>query len=198
MRKRQPWSDERFETEVREVTNALGRFPTVTDLKGMDRNDLANQIARRGGFPAVADQMGLKREESDSDTGWSGEDAAAEFLRSHGFHVDTRNGIKCPYDLLVENVLRIDVKATKRCRYGHSEGWFYRIGKYAPCDVVILWQLDTSECHVLPWYVCPATNITITPSDRKYAQFRNNIDVIREMLAVRAEERQRQIPMINN
>lgn len=196
MRPRRPWNDQRFESEVRAISLDLGRFPTVSDLTGLQRQDLASQIQKRGGFPAVAARLGIDRAISDTDTGWAGEVAAANFLRFLGLEVESREGVKCPYDLLINGVLRIDVKAARQCQYGYSAGWFYRIGKYPQADVVMLWQLDTGRFHVLPWYVCPTTNITITPTGHKYAEYRDNVDLIHQMIAVRAAEQQRHLSLV--
>jgi hypothetical protein len=169
----------------------LGHFPSHGDLKEMGRYDLSNQITRRGGFLKWSDRLGIERRTSDSDTGWEGERAASERLQALGFRVTPRRGVKCPFDLLIDGVLRIDVKAARQQCYGDSRGWFYRIGKLPQADLVLLWQLDTGGFYAVPWFLCPTTNITISPTGGKYARFRNNAGLIRDMLALRQQERRR-------
>jgi len=193
-RKRRHWTDEAVEAELRQLCQALGHFPSNSELRSMGRNDLAVQVSRRRGFVYWSVRVGTPRRESDSDTGWRGEDEAARSLQERGFTVTRRAGVTWPFDLLLEGVLRVDVKATRLHRYGHSLGWFYHIGKQPQSDLILLWQLDTGDFYAIPWYLCPRTNVTISQNGGKYAPFRNNILVIREMIAVRKEEERRMAP----
>lgn len=190
-RMRRHWTDEAVETEIRQICEALGHFPSSSELRTMERNDLAAQVSRRSGFIYWSERVGFKRRESDSDTGWRGEDDAARSLQEFGFSVTRRAGVTWPFDLLLDGVLRVDVKATRLHRYGHSLGWFYRIGKEPQSDLILLWQLDTGDFYAIPWYLCPRTNVTISQSGGKYARFLNNVLVIQEMAAVRKEEQRR-------
>jgi hypothetical protein len=185
---RRRWTDQLFQDELREVVHVLGHFPSNRDLIALGRHDLANQVQRRGGFLTCSEQMGFPRQRSDSDTGWDGEDRAADRLRELGFDVVVRSGVKCPYDLLVAGVLRVDVKAARLHRYGHTEGWFYRLGKYSQADIILLWQLDSGHFYAVPWFVCPSTNITISKAGGKYQPFFNNVDLIRRMIERRSDE----------
>lgn len=187
-RARRRWTDEVFESEVKDVASALGHFPTVSELAAMKRRDLASEIIRRGGFMRCAQVLGLTRIESDSDTGWEGERAAAQRLTELGFQVAVPGAVKCPFDMLIDKVLRVDVKSARLCRHQHTVGWFYRIGKHPQADLILLWQLDEAGYYALPWYVCPRTNITISRYGGKYATFRNNDRVIREMVELRRGE----------
>jgi hypothetical protein len=54
--------------------------------------------------------------------------------------------------------------------------------------VIALYQLDTKEVYWIPWNRVPTSNITISKSGGMYALFRNNIDIVRRMLATREAE----------
>jgi|GEM_PF-2495214 len=183
------WSETAIENDLRLIANAVGHFPSCRELAEMGRGDLANQVSKRGGFLNWSKRIGIGRQTSESDVGWEGEEAAASRLESLGFSVVRRDGVKCPFDLLVDNVLRVDVKAARFCRYGYCSGWFYRSGKHPQSDVILLWQLDTQNFYVLPWFRCPTTNITVSQDGGKYAPYRNNVALIREMVALRKVER---------
>lgn len=185
---RQRWDDSRIEGELRGVAEAMGRFPSTSDLRDMGRLDLTNQVERHGGFLHWARKLGIERRVSDSDKGWKGEDAAADRLARAGLAVTRRTGVKCHYDLLIEEVLRIDVKSARLTQYQHCREWFYRIGKYTQADLILLWQLDTGEFYLIPWFVCPSSNVTIATNGGKYARFRNNIEIIRSMATARQKE----------
>jgi hypothetical protein len=135
------------------------------------------------------EETGFTRQHSDSDTGWSGEAKFGEILTALNLTWSKPAGVKSPYDILVENVLRVDVKAAKFAQYGPSAGWFYRIGKHAQSDAIALVQLDTNDYYVMPWYACPKSNITISRDGGKYRSFANASGLLREMIAKRLDEK---------
>jgi hypothetical protein len=194
MSMRRTWSTAEVEAEATRLASTLGHFPTNSELRAIGRNDLAMQITRRGGFAEMAKRLGIDRIESASDLGWDGERAVCERLTARGFSVTGSRGVRSPYDLIVDGVVRVDVKTAARTTYRHNgdgsfSGWFYRIGKYVQSDVVILFQKDTGACYVLPWWVCNATNITLCGLGGIYAEYRNAFHIIDSMVASRAQER---------
>lgn len=189
------WTDELLEAALRPICQELGHFPSVTELKARGRNDVACRVANRsGGMIAWAKRMGFERVHSDSDTGWEGERTVAAILRNRGFHVKERESQKCPYDLLVSEVIRIDVKTASYAEYdntrkgGKCTGWFYRIGKDTSCDIVILYQQDTGICYIIPWKYCTSSNITITKTGDTYAKFRENFKLLESLVRSRSTE----------
>jgi len=188
---RRRWTSSEFERELQEVAHSLGHFPSNSELRDMGRLDLANQITKRGGFVTWSQKLGIPRVASDCDTGWEGEENAMNHLTKLGFHVESRTTLKCPFDLLLNGVLRIDVKSARFNRYGNCQGWFYRIGKIPQSDVILFWQLDTGDFYAVPWFLCPHTNVTISQSGGKYTSFRNNTNLLREMIDARRQERNR-------
>ena len=121
---RKRWSNTELERAVRDIARELGHFPSSTELRAMGRGDVAGQIAKNGGFLHWSRVTGIPRILSDSDTGWAGEKAAATRMEALGFTVTFGNGVKCPFDFLVDAILRVDVKAANYREYGHSKGWF--------------------------------------------------------------------------
>ena len=188
---RRTWDDNQVDVEVRQIAKDLGHFPSRSELSDRGRNDLAMQIQRRGGFIHWAGRIGIGRLRSNSDTGWEGESQAAQRLADAGFSVARATGVKSPFDLLLNGLLRIDVKSARRATYGACSGWFYRLGKIPQSDVIFLWQLDTGDFYSLPWFICPRTNITISVTGGKYIAYRNNLQIIRDMLVAREAERDR-------
>lgn len=155
--------------ESEKIARTLGYFPSVSLLREMGRNDLSCQITRHGGFLKVSEEVGIARPPSDSDTGWKGEENVRLRLTERGHSVERREGMKSPYDLLVDGHVRVDVKAANYAEYAASKGWFYRIGKHVQSDIVILHQLDTATDYVLYWWECNTSNITISRGGGKYA-----------------------------
>lgn len=186
---RKTWTDQMVATELAAIVAGMGVMPSNNELRELGKNDLACQISRRGGFPSWAVRLGVPRKESESDTGWGGEIALASILESQGFSVERMKAIKAPYDLRVDGVVRIDVKAANYAEYGASRGWFYRVGKEAQADVLALYQLDTKSVYFLPWNVCPKSNVTIARDGGKYKAFRDCFYVISELAELREKEK---------
>lgn len=149
----------------------------------MGRLGLSNAVGKRGGIISWSERLGLPRAHSDSDTGWDGEKVVQTILESKGFSVKRSSAVKSPYDLLINENVRCDVKTTKQATYNLNTGqpwsaWFYRIGKAVQSDIVILYRSDLNDCFVLPWKEVGATNITISLSSPKYGKFKDRFDII--------------------
>lgn len=175
--------------EAKMVADGLGHFPSKDELDRLGRSNLSNQLTRRGGFVFWTAKCGYQRIISDSDYGWAGEKLVSEMLQNRGHNILIKEGVKSPYDLIVDDVLRIDVKTAKKMTYQHVTGWFYRIGKYVQSDVVILLQSDTKDIFILPWWECVTSNITLSITGGKYAKFKNRFDILNNMIVARKNER---------
>ena len=182
------WTEEKLHAELLAICAGSGVFPSSHELQNLGRGDLSNQIAKKGGFFHWAHRLGFRRKKSDSDKGWEGEDECLKILTGFGFTATKAERLRSPYDILVEQCVRVDVKTARYAEYGPCRGWFYRVGKIQTSDLLMLFQADTKESYYLPWTVCPETNITIARDGGKYKSFRNNVDVLREMVAIRSKE----------
>lgn len=194
MPKTRKWTDESIATACKEFSAGKEHFPTNSELRDAGRLDLSNAIARNGGFCSWAKRLGLPRIESDSDTGWAGEEAFKDLAIIGGFAAERMTRVKHPFDIMLGGVLRVDVKSANFATYGKKggcRGWFYRIGKAPQADVVVLYQLDTKDFYALPWSMVPQTNITISQTGGKYAGYFNNWHLLRDMLATRQDEQKR-------
>lgn len=187
-RKPNTWTDSMVHSELIPICAATGMFPSNSELVRLGRGDLANQICKRGGFVAWSAKLGYERNGSDSDFGWSGERRCMELLQINGFVVEKADRLRAPFDILINGCIRVDVKTANYAEYGVCRGWFYRIGKHAQSDFVLLLQLDTDTLYCLPWQVCPTTNITISREGGIYVKFKNNFDLLRETTKARIRE----------
>jgi hypothetical protein len=182
------WTDDNIIQQLKQIANNLGHFPSTRELRQRGRNDLACAMTKRGGIAKFVPAVGVSRQHSDSDTGWEGEAMVLDILQARGFSVTKPIGVKSPFDLLVHDALRVDVKAARYAEYGACKGWFYRIGKMPQADIIILVQLDTRAIYGLPWQVRPYTNVTISRTGGTYARYLNNFDLIRRMADARRDE----------
>lgn len=170
------WTPELIESEVRLVAQNIGHFPSNTELREMGRNDLACAITKRsGGLLELAKRLGMERAASDSDFGWAGEESVAAELRRRGFTAERTNGVRAPFDILVNDIVRVDVKnarfASYPCKSGSCDGWFYRLGKMCQADLVALHQYDEGTTYIIPWSLIPTSNVTISRKG-KYSHYK--------------------------
>lgn len=197
---RTSWTDELIESELRKVSSSLAHFPSASQLRQINRNDLASIITKRGGFHLWASKLGMNRAHSDSDTGWDGEKMFVEQCHQVGIPGSRVDGIKSPFDILLDGCLRVDVKSARYAEYGACRGWFYRIAKIPQADLILLLQLDTGAFYGLPWFLCTTTNITVSRDGGMYADFANNWSLIREMIDRRKDEQDilaQKFPILN-
>lgn len=185
---RTEWTDEKVASRIQKILDATGKFPTSSYLREYHQNDLMCQISKRGGFEFWATKMGVSRAPSDSDTGWDGEKLLVVILGNRGFRCKRQDSVTWPFDILVDDVLRVDVKSANYAEYGHSTGWFFRIGKKPQADVIALLKMDTKDVYFVPWYHCTETNITITKTGKRYSAFLNNFELLGRMSKIRKRE----------
>jgi hypothetical protein len=191
-RARMKWDDETIADAIRGIAGKTGYFPSCGALRDMGRNDLACAISKSGGFTQWALRLGVPRKQSDSDFGWDGEMRVQGMFLSRLFACVRSSGVRAPYDLLVNGILRVDVKTANYAEYPPCRGWFYRVGKIPSSDIVFLYQMDTGDFYALPWWECPTTNVTIARNGGKYVNRKNNWPLLSEMVAARTVERDRE------
>jgi hypothetical protein len=189
------WDSARVESELRRVTDEMGRMPTVGELTTRKQGDLANAVVRSGGFAEWAKKLGVARKGTETHRGQDVELAAIESLRREGFDVQ-RQPTRAPFDLLVNGRVRVDVKSgkfadystTRRSGRGRTDrvaGHFFGINHRAgACDLYLLCGVDESN-RVLWRYFVPASDaqvgtLTLTPKG-KYSRFKESVNVLRDM-----------------
>ena len=185
---RKKWNDAMISERIMENYRTLGSMPTNTYLNETGQGDLAQQISKKGGFIEWSERLGLQRIHSDSDTVWDGEKRVQKILESAGFQVERIAAVKWPFDLLINKVLRVDVKSANFAQYGPCKGWFYRIGKAPQADLIALHQLDTGETYWIPWHIVPHSSVTISKDGGKWARYKESLWIVQSMLEPRQTE----------
>lgn len=171
-------------------------MPSASELRQMGRNDLAVYIGRNGGFKFWSNEMGVNMKNSETLFGWSGEAFVKEKLEEIGY-IAEKCLTRCHYDLLVDSILRIDVKCANYAEYGPSQGWFYRLGKEITADIVICARMDLRDYYVFPWNHVPSTNLTISKTGKKHTNYYMANHIIQSMLEVRKLEKNRLSELIH-
>lgn len=134
------WNEYKIEKEIRNTMKFLNidRMPTVSEMKVATRSyGLGLKVTRNGGTNYWADKLGLELKNSETKFGNEWEIKMKEGLERRGYMVE-KMSTKHPYDLLVNNNIKIDVKAS---RYYHKDNFkfhsFNLEKKYHNCDIFI-------------------------------------------------------------
>lgn len=135
------WNPEIAKSELVRIKKEIGidYMPTRSEILEHENNfSLCSYISRSLGYYGYAKQLGLEIKKSETTVGKSCEHEIACRLESEGHKVDQMPQ-NFPYDLLVDECLKIDVKYSNL--YHGPNGNFYRFSwdkKYPTCDVYVL------------------------------------------------------------
>lgn len=185
--RRDRWNDEKIISGVLEVKDFLGlsRMPTRRECKEYFRNaKLTNAVARRdGGWYRLAEELHLPIKDSETTFGKKYEAKAAILLEGQGFEV-RRMTQNFPYDLLLNNSVKVDVKASKKYCGSLGDFYSYNLEKSAPtCDFYLLFAVS-DEGDIIKTMVIPSsevsanTQISIGAGQSKYYQYENRFDLL--------------------
>ena len=183
------WTKEKIIDGVWEVVENTGieRMPTSSEVSKYYGNyKLSNAISKRKLWTPLAKELGLKVKESETAFGKRYEGRAMEHLISLGYEVE-KMAQNHPYDLLVENSLKVDVKVSRL--YKGSNGNFHTFNLeslYGTCDLYILYlknKAKEDEILVIPsTYVMKNTQISVGEVKSKYHQFKDKWEYVHEII----------------
>lgn len=160
-----------------------GKMPTSTELKLIGRNDLHVAIQKSKKHSGWAEHLKLERKMSETLFGQNGEELAASNLESLGYKVEQMS-TKYPYDLLVNDTVKIDVKTAKPYLLRGSRVHTFALNKPDPtCDIYIIRALsETGELErnlVIPSHFVRFKTLCIG-ADSKYNKYHERFDYIKE------------------
>lgn len=142
------YTDKMIENEIIEVMRALNikRMPSGNEIVAVTQShSLPNKISRSGGYKYWAKRLGLDMKNSETNLGQKYEFIIKDILESKGYKVDKMT-TGHPYDLLVNNNIKIDVKVSN---YYHGDTYKYHtfgLGKkYHNCDIFICVGINEEE-----------------------------------------------------
>lgn len=179
------WTDDLIKERVLEVKTALSldRMPSRSECVHYFHNEsLVNAISRRKKWYQLASELGLKVKDSETYFGKSQEANTAEMLVSLGFSV-RKMPQNFPYDLLVDDCVKVDVKASHLYHGPNGDFYTFNLDKqFATCDIYILFALG-DDCEqrtfVVPSkFVIAQTQISMGVLKSKYHKFENRWDFI--------------------
>ncbi|MBN1058494.1 hypothetical protein FDB42_12065 [Clostridium botulinum] len=178
------WTAEKIKTEIKEVMKTLNidRMPTSVEIKKVTRNtSLINAIRRHGGYLFWAMQMNITQNECTTRTGLDGELLIKEILEYKGYSVE-KMSVKHPYDLLVNENIKIDVKVSHKYKGKFGEYYTFNLEKANPtCDiyVFICAEEDKKKFLIIPSKFLHQTQISVGYNS-KYDIYKDSWDYIEQ------------------
>ena len=182
------WSHSEIKDEIYKVMKCLNinRMPTSVECNRVTGNSrLSSVINRRGGFNWMSNNMGLEQSKCETRLGRDTEIKIKEMLESKGYKVK-QMCVKHPYDLLVDENVKIDVKASHK--YKSQTGWSsysFNLEKSNPtCDIYVVVCIDEEgsfeKILVIPSKMLRQTQLCITGGNSKYDIYKNRWDYIEQ------------------
>lgn len=184
------WSDELIREKILEVVNGmeLDRMPSRKEVEAFYGDScLTNAISRRGGWYQLASDLDLPIKQSETYFGKSHEKQVRDILISMGHEV-RQMPQNFPYDLLVDDCVKIDVKVSRL--YEGAAGNFYSFNLEKPfctCDIYVLRLMQKSgtiSSLIVPSKFVPTnTQISVGEKNSKYHRFLEKWDFINDYIA---------------
>ena len=164
-------------------TFAEPRMPSNTEVIEHEGNyALSMAIQKHGGFKYWADRLGLEQKYSETALGVEGEKIIASYLRHQGFDVK-ETSVKNPYDLLVNDCVKVDVKTANTSHIRGCPVHAYRLAKRDhTCDFYIFFEADTFKSYVVPACKCQGqVQVEMGTDSKRYAKYFGAYHLISEM-----------------
>ena len=182
------WTDQRIKADLMKMGNeeGLSRMPTRKEVERFYGDGrLSNAITKHIGWYNLADALGLSIKNSETTFGKKYEKLVQERLISMGYEA-RRMPQNFPYDLLVNDSVKIDVKASRL--YMGTVGNFYSFNLEKPfctCDLYVLCLIGVDEA-ISSYLIVPSkdvptnTQISVGESKSKYNRYKDKWDYIEE------------------
>ena len=156
------WTDELIKNHVLEIIDneKLDRMPSKSECESYYGNyALSNAISRRsGGWYKLAKELGYEVKRSDTYVGKQYEELAIKQLNNLGYKV-IRMSCKYPYDMLINDYVKIDVKMSRLHKGQNGNFFTCNIDKpYSTCDIYLIYLVGDNN-DLINILVIPSTNV---------------------------------------
>jgi len=159
----------------------LEYFPTRKEIAtyyGDER--LTNKVCKTLGYYGWAKELGMPVKDNDTKTGKLAEKYVAKLLESKGYKAEQMLQ-NYPYDLLVNDMIKVDVKFSHIYRHPQGFGFYsFKLGKeYPACDFYMLIAQDDKgkrTVYVVPAMFAPKTQISIGEYTSEYFRYIDRFD----------------------
>ncbi len=179
------WTDEHVERIILECMSYhnITRMPSRAELMEFTgNNSVGCRISKTLGYYGWAKKLGLPMKQSETQIGKMGEEQAMRLLILNGFTAE-RMTTRHPYDLLVDDVVKVDVKTSHL--YHGPTGNFYTFHlekRFPTCDAYFLIAKGTVDrVYIIPAKNSHQTQISIGETTSVYYAFEDRYDILRSL-----------------
>ena len=187
------WTKDLIAQKIRETVKALklSSMPTRKQfVKYYGDDKLTDKISKTLGYYGWAKELDLPIQSNDTLKGKISEKYAADLLNNRGYET-LQMAQNYPYDLLVNHVVKVDVKYSNL--YHGRQGNFYSYAlrkKYPTCDIyMLIANSDSGEkkIYILPSKDAIQLQIGIGEYSSIYDKYLNRYDIIDQYLKLYSE-----------
>ena len=180
------WNDELITKEIIKIKEYLEIecMPSYSQIRKVRQsNDLCVAIARRGGIVKWSEKLKLEVIKNETGIGKRGEEIAIELLKNKGYLVKNVSEKNFPYDLLVNDNIKIDVKLSKMHKNSNGNYYTCNLNKRNPtCDIYIIIcekdNLDIDKILIIPSVYLHKTQLSIGEYKSRYNKYKDRWDFI--------------------
>lgn len=180
------WNDEKIEKAIKEVMKLakIETFPTHSLMDKVTGNtSLSNVISKHGGTAYWAKKLNLETLRCESKFGYEFECECMNLLISKFGYDCELTKVRYPYDVIVNNNIKIDVKSSHL--YSCRNGCFYtfNLEKEKPtCDIFVCYCVkdeQIAKVYVIPSCVTSGkTQLSIGENHSKYDTYKNDWHIV--------------------
>lgn len=153
------WTEQKIKAAVLEVVEKLelDRMPSKSEMEEYYGDAaLTNKLAKGGGLYHYANIYGLPIKQSETQFGLKYERMVRDILIVQGHDAEITS-TKCPYDILVNKRVKVDVKVGRIVRSAPSPYYTFGLAKTVQtCDIYVAVTLDKND-SVHKIYIIPAS-----------------------------------------
>lgn len=183
------WNEDIIIEEILKIKLSLNlfRMPTVNEVKNNFGNSLVSAITKCGGFKYFANKLNLPLKKSETKLGQDFEISIGRILEEKKYKV-TQMSTLFPYDILINDCLKIDAKVAKRYNLHGNNYCTFGINKdYQTCDLYIFQCLDENEnvlyTFIIPSHLVKQKSVSINlDNPNKYYKFMDRWDLIEKYI----------------
>ena len=152
------WNNELIEKSILDVVEKakINTFPTKSIIKEVTGSSgLSNAIRRHGGTRYWAEKLGLEIKPCESRFGEEYEFECMKTVKHFGYRCE-KTPIRYPYDLLVENNIKVEVKSGNIYHGKQGDFYTFNLEKAKPtCDIFVCYCLEGDKIKKV--YVIPSS-----------------------------------------
>jgi hypothetical protein len=180
------YSEEWVTNEIKKVQQALNikHMPSRREIEIVTNNTtLTNLVVRSGGFRHWADKLNLKIKGSETEFGYQYEKEAQKYLTDVMGHKAELTPVKFPYDIIVDDVTKIDVKVSNKYHSPDGTSWYtFNLETVFPkCDFFIAYCIDNhivNNVYVIPAHIMLGKRQLSMGDDTMYKKYAKRWDLI--------------------